>query len=170
MRMRLTGALMLAALFAGPVRGADDEMPKDDKGFLIRAIAMETAEVTIADVAAKGAANEDVRKLAKKISEDHTKSRDALTQQAKDMKLGIVAGLTKEQRGVVAKLRLMKGNEFDKAFLQHVIDSHTSGEKMYEKWSSSTKDAGLKKMATKYQATAKDHLKKAKELQKQLGE
>jgi putative membrane protein len=173
MRTQFTRALLAAlalAVFVGAASARQETAPKNDKEYLIKAIAVEEAEVTIADLAAKNATNEDVRKLAKKISEDHTKSRDALTKHAKDMKIGIVAGLTKDHRQKVAKLRLMKGNEFDKTFIQHVIDSHTSGEKMYEKWSTSTKDAELKKMATKYQTGAKDHLKKAKELQKKLGE
>ena len=168
----LASLLAVAVLVAGPAWAAQARAtePRNDKEYVIKAIAVESAEVTLADLAAKNASNDDVRKLAKTISEEHTKSRDALMAQAKNMKVGVVAGLTKDHQLKVAKMRLKKGNEFDRAYVQHVIDSHTSGETMYKNWSGSTKDAELKKLATKYETTAKDHLKKAKDLQKKLGE
>lgn len=168
MRTALSAALAGLMLLAGQAAARQDKGPRNDTEYLIKAIAVESAEVTLADVAAKNAANEDVRKFAKKLSDEHTKSRDALMARAKDLKVGIVAGLTKDHQAQVARLRLMRGSELDKAYLKHVVDSHTTSEKMYEKWSGSAKDAELKKLAEKYQTTAKDHLKKAKELQKQL--
>jgi len=140
--------------------------PTTDKEFLIHAIACEMAEVKFADLAKKRAGSEDVRNLADTMLRDHTKTRDALLEQAKKMKLAVVEGLDKNKQDEYNRLSKLEGKDFDREFLQCAVKAHEKSKRIYTKWSKDASDADVKKAAESAMTTTTDHLDKAKKLSK----
>lgn len=138
--------------------------PTTDQEFLVWAIACEVAEVKIAERAVENAEKPEVKKLAQRVLEDHKKTRDALMEQARKMKVGVVEGLNQEHREIYDRLGKVEGQEFDRTYLRHLVEGHEKGVKMYRKWAKDARDTDLRATAEKALSTAKDHLERAKDL------
>jgi len=176
MRTTLLSALALCLLlgpgaWAGekqaekkPLVQVRDREPATDTEVLTRALGREMGEINIADLAVKKASSEEVRKLARKISEDHGKAKDQLMEEAKNLKIGVVGGLDKEHRAKVAKLAVLTGKDFDDAFLDHVIESHTACCDSYDRWQKGAKSDGIGKTLRTARDNMKEHLATAKRL------
>jgi len=145
-------------------RTSPDREPTNEKEFLIRAISCEVAQVKFAEKAAKNASDENVRKLAQTIVDEHTKLRDNLLQQAKKMKVAVVEGLEKEHRDQYEKMLKLSGAEYDRAYLKWITDSHEKEVKLYSKWAKDAGDSDLRDIASRAVKGAKEHLQQAKKL------
>jgi putative membrane protein len=168
--MVLTSCLVLA--FAVQARGQKliekTDEPRTDQEFIARAISCEVAEVKFAERALKQSSNEDVKKLAQKVIEQHMKMRDMLLEKAKDMKVAVVEGFEKSHRDTFEKLAKLEGKDFDREYLRYLVEDHEKGMKMYEKWAKDARDATLRDIAGRAQLTAKDHLEQARQLSTKL--
>jgi len=143
--------------------------PATDKEYLIWAIACEMAEVQIGEKAAKNTSNADLRNLAADVVQKHKAHRDALLEHAKTQKLAVAAGLEKHHREAFNRLSKLEGKEFDAAYDRYLIEGHTKGIEMYEKWQKRTSDAGLKKDVEQILPSLRKHLAEARKLEKKLG-
>lgn len=142
--------------------------PKTDQEFLTHAIACEIAEVKTAELALKTSKNEDVRRFANRMITDHSKSRDALLERAKEIKLAVVEGVAKEQRERMEKLSKLEGSAFDREYMQCETEGHEIGLKMWEKWSLDAKEQNIRDLAKRSAAVVKEHLEMAREISKKL--
>ncbi len=87
-----------------------------------------TADIETSSLAAKKAVHEDVRALGRTFAEAHTQVR----QQGRDLakKLGVTPTPPKPDQGAkdhaaaMKKLRALKGDEFDRAYLAHEVAYH----------------------------------------------
>jgi putative membrane protein len=125
-----------------------DKEPTTDQEFLVRALACEIAEVKFAEQAAKQAQSDDLKKMADKIQDTHSKIRDSLLEKTKEMKIGVVEGLQPAVRKRWEQLAKLKGADYDRAWVKGLIESNQHAVRMYEKWSTEAKDAGLREIAT----------------------
>ena len=64
----------------------------------------------------------------------------------------------------------LSGAEFDRAFANHMVMGHEKAIRKFENASANLQDADLKKYADKTLPTLRDHLRRAQELQSQVGE
>jgi putative membrane protein len=172
---KVLSAAFLVLVLVSNVRAADtkvveklDKEPKNDQEFLIWAIACDVNEMTLAERAAKKTSNEEVRKLANELATQHAKCRDTLLEQAKKLKVAVVAGTDKHYRETADRLAKLKGADFDRAYVRHVIEGHEKGLKMMKKWSKSTTDADIRKEVDQFTRTLSDHLEQARKVQKDL--
>jgi putative membrane protein len=104
---------------------ADDikDLPKD-KEFVARVVESTSSEIKLAELADARAANAEVRKFARKMSDEHTKCRKDLLEKAGDLKIAVVTGLSKEHQDAMKRLGELKGAEFDRAYLKNVMERH----------------------------------------------
>jgi len=145
-----------------------DKEPTTDQEFLVWALSCEMSEVKFADLAIKSASNEDVRKLARKINDEHQKVRDSLLERAKRMKVAVVEGFEKHHREAYTRLSKLEGGAFDREYLRYLIEGHEKGVKMYQKWAKDARDSELRDIASGALLHAKDHLDQARQLQARL--
>ena len=142
--------------------------PTTDQEFLIWAVSCEVSEVQFAERAVKKAKNADVRKLAQTILDHHTRSRDALLDKAKAMKVGVVAGLEKHHREAFDRLGKLEGEAFDREYARYLVEGHEKGVQMYQKWAKMASDSGLRDLASRALLHCKDHLEQARTLSAKL--
>lgn len=122
-----------------------------------------TTEVELAELATEQATNPDVKKYAQMLVDAHTKVNDELKG------IATAKGVTLETDDLGsdrAYKRLSKKTdmEFDREFVEHMIDSHEDSIKRFEKASADAKDADLRAFAAKHVDHLREHLAKAETL------
>ena len=152
-----------------------------------------THEIELGELAARTGQSSDVRDLGRKIAEDHTKGRQAARDLAR--KIGVTPGTPMDpmkemkdttmskypadtagktypkesQEALMARLRGLKGNEFDVAFVGKMVDAHQRMiDQVENKLIPAAKNAELKQFLTEMKPTLQAHLDQARALEKRL--
>jgi putative membrane protein len=171
--MRIS-ATLLALLAAPAIAFAQAAGPTDPQ---IAAIVVTANQVDIdAGKLAKGKThNKDVKAFAQQMITDHT----AVNKQAGDLvkKLGVKPesnptseALKKGGDENMAKLKKLKGKEFDKAYVDHEVDYHQQVLDAIDKTLvPSAKNPELKGLIEKVRPAIAAHLDHAKHLQSEMG-
>jgi putative membrane protein len=158
----------LAALLVWRVGPLSAASPAD---FLGQALDCNAFEKELAQMAAENATNPDVKAFAQRVGEQHNKFEQDLLQLVKEKKVGVATGTSKEHRDKLADLkRTAKGNDFDRKFLQFVIEDHEKAIKHIEECAKDPGfDSGCKACADKALPVLRKHLDEARALQKKIG-
>jgi putative membrane protein len=162
----LACALVLAAVAAFALRGDAQAkgQPVLDTDFLIKAINDTHAEMKYCELADAHAASDKVKAFAGKLAKEHKSMLQNLDRFVSDRKLAVVAGADKASRDEADRLSKLQGANFDKAFLQRIIDDHEKTIQMFETQAKQGKDAGLKAFANETLPRLREHLQEAKAL------
>src|SRR5262249_57816528 len=102
-------ALPIAGLLLARVAAEDrtpvvtDKVPTDQE-FLAKALEGNILEVQLGEKARDKTSNDRVKKFAQRMIDDHSKGRQELMDIAKDMKVGVAAGLSPEHRELMFRL------------------------------------------------------------------
>ena len=134
-----------------------------DTHFVDHAYTSGQNEVLMNRMALQRSQNEDVRKLAQKMIEDHSKSNQELTLLVSELRIAVPDKPLPEQEKDMRRLSSNEVKNFDKEFMDHMVMSHEKGVKLFEQGSKELKNEKLKEFATKTLPTLKEHLKLAKE-------
>ncbi len=165
-RLIVFASVIGAGLLAAPVLA--DDKPTSDNDFLIKAVSCSVGEAKLSDLAAKQASNEKVREFAARIVKDHKSLTEGLLEQAKGLKLGIVTGLEKDQKAKYDTLAKLKGADFDRQYMDDVVDAL---EKLNSGFAFESKDGKLdtlRDFAKKNETQVKKDLEEAKKIRDDL--
>jgi len=149
-------------------RADDKKEPATEQEFLMQALACNNAEIKFSELAAKQASNEEVKKFAQKMVEDHKKAREEMLACAKTLKVNVGAELEKEHQEKYDKLAALKGAEFDREYMRCAVESHEKALKMLETWSKKAQDKTLVECINKCIPAVKQHLQEAKQISEKL--
>jgi putative membrane protein len=119
-------------------------------------------------VVEKLTSSDKVKEFAKAVKKDHDDLQKDLAKTIKDKKLAIVATPDKDSVAKINELRKKDKDEMNKDFLTYFIEGHEKTLKMAENQKENGKDKDVTALAEKMIPGLKDHLKKAKALQKDL--
>lgn len=124
------------------------------------------AEVQIAQLATERASNPEVKAFAQKMVDDHTKVNEELMGIAsqKNVKLDD----DDDQDRSYKRLSKKSGMEFDREFVEHMIDEHEKDVKMFEKAAKDAKDSELRAFASKHVDDLREHLQQAQGLRQSV--
>jgi len=125
------------------------------------------AEVQLAKLAQQKASSAEVKDLAQKIEQDHTKANSELTTLAQSKGLTLAPD-TSSHKSDIAKLSNLSGASFDKAYVDMMVKDHQKDIaefKQHEKDS----DSDIAQFASKTVPTLQDHLQRAQAAQAALG-
>lgn len=148
--------------------GRDEGKALSDNEFVMKAGSSGLAEVAIGKVGQEKAKNADVKKFAERVVTDHSKANEELTRIAKDSGITVPDKPSAEQEQHVKHFSEGAARDFDKDFVNHMVDSHTKGVDLFTKASKELKNEKLRGFADKTLPTLKEHLEIAKKLQGQL--
>ena len=170
-------ALALALL--APAAWAEDKKPVEkkeiktdtplDRDFLLAIAQRNTNCRNCVTVFEKLASSDKVKEFAKKVAEDHQDFQTDIARAFKERKIGVVATPDKASVNKLNELRKAdKGAERDKLFLDQLIEEHEKLLKMAEYQKSKGKADDATEVAKEMIPVLEKHLKKAKELKKDL--
>jgi putative membrane protein len=158
----------VAALPAGDQK-IDDKSPLTEAQFVMKASSSAMHEVELGKLGVTNAANPDVKKFADRMVTDHSKAIDGLKAAAKAANIPVPDKMTPEHQKELDRFRTLKGADFDKAYMAHMVKDHEAGEALYSKAAKDLKDPGLKGFAEKTLPTVQEHLKLAKQVNEKIG-
>lgn len=177
MSHRITSVAWIVALFValGLVtvafgqddKGKSKDKAKGDAKFVQQAAMAGNAEVKMGQLAVEKATNDDVKKFAQQMIDDHTKANDELKTAAQQKNMDVPTDLGKHQKDY-DKLSAMSGSDFDKAYVDSQVKAHKEVVAMFQKQSEKGDDADLKAWAAQKLPTLQMHLQHAQDLQKAM--
>jgi putative membrane protein len=103
---------------AVPVPGLHVPPKADDQKFAKDAALGGMIEVELGKLAAQKASRDDIKRFARKMVDDYTKSNSLLVEVARRADISIPSELDSKHRSRVEKLSKLSGEAFDKAFMQ----------------------------------------------------
>jgi putative membrane protein len=163
-------ALLLPASFALAASSSDrgGKLPKADADFIKDAAQGGMMEVELGKIAADKASNSQVKDFGKRMQQDHSKANDELKKLASDKGVQLSATLDKKHQSKVDKLAKLSGAEFDRKYIDAMVDDHKDDVKKFQKEADKGKDADIQKWASKTLPTLKEHLQLAQSTEKQV--
>jgi putative membrane protein len=97
-----------------------------DKEFVHDVSIANAAEIELGKLAADRAASPQVKQFAQMMIEDHTRARDSLNTLASTHNLMTTALLDDKHRDLKDKLSALKGAEFDREYIDAMVDGHST--------------------------------------------
>ena len=170
MRLRNVFALALAAgcfALAGAARG--DEAKRDDGRFLREASSVGVLEIQLGKLASERGANADVRQFGARMALDHTKANVEIVALALKKGFKVGQALEKKHQATMDMFKDLKGADFDRAYMKHMVKDHEEDVAEFTKWSKDAKDTDVRAFADKTLPTLKEHLRMAKEVAGKVG-
>lgn len=129
-----------------------------DAKFAVDAANGGMAEVALGKLAQGKAVNAKVKEFAAMMVADHTKANDELMALAQAKNITLPQAVSTEKQAVMDDLTKKSGSEFDKAYVDQMIDDHKKTISMYEDASKNLKDADMKAFVDGKLPTVKKHL------------
>jgi putative membrane protein len=153
-----------SATTTGATGGSVTAMSNDDKDFVSKAGMGGMAEVQMGNLALQKASSADVKAFAQRMVTDHSKANEELSQLATTKGLALPTELGGEHKQALEHLTSLSGAEFDKAYMQHMVEDHDKDVAEFDKASTSAQDSDVKGWAGKTLPTLKEHQQMAKDI------
>jgi putative membrane protein len=155
-----SAALAAALLYAVPAAWAQDTTGME---FVKEAIQGNLAEVQMGKLAKQKGASEGVRSYGAQLEREHSSANRKALDVARKMKLKPPTEPNTKQKDAYAHLAKLSGAEFDREFVEHMIDDHKKDIDAYEKEAKSS-NAAVAKYASESLPTLRKHLELAQSL------
>ncbi len=156
----------------GSTTGTTDSANRKDANFIKEAAQGGHMEIKLGQLAADHSQNARVKQFGERLVKDHSAANDELTKLAQMKGVDLTQGAyhagnssTKE----VDKFSNKSGNDFDKAYIKHMIADHKKDIAKFEKESNQSNDSDVKAFAQKTLPTLREHLQMAEEIGRSLG-
>ena len=172
----LAGIALAAALLAGPALAQTSNdatgtttqagtstaaMPQitEASEFVKQAAAGGDFEIKSGRMALKQSKSEDLKRIAQKLIDDHTKGGKELKATVKEAKIKakIPEKLDQKHAAMVDTLKKAQGADFDKTFVSQQLDAHRDAIALFSGYAESGDNDQLKKFAEQILPTLQEH-------------
>jgi putative membrane protein len=157
-------AFIALCLLTWQSQAQDKDKAPADAEFAFKASAMDLAEINLGQLATQRAASAAVKAYGQQMVEDHTKSSTELLKIASDKGLKVAKKMDKKHAALAEELSSLNGEQFDKAYMMHMLMDHKKALALFQQQAQNGTDAELKAFAAKGVPIIEDHLKKAQQL------
>jgi len=163
MRLRNQAFVLVAALVAG--LGAASAGYADGDADFARKVARDgQLEIELGNYAAAHAANAEVKRFGRMMVDDHSQVNKELQDIARQKGIQVDSKLTPEQREQATKLMNLKGADFDRAYVNAMVEGHEKAVEAFGKQADQNR-SDLDRWAAGTLPKLRDHLAHARELQ-----
>lgn len=135
-----------------------------DAVFMRQAAAANTAEIQAGRIALDKSGNAQVKQLAQRIIDDHTKAGDQLMSIAQRKQVSLPTEPMPMQKQEADHLKSLSGTAFDQAYAQAMVKDHRDAIKLFGMESANGSDPDLKQFASTTLPALKMHLQMAEQL------
>ncbi len=140
-----------------------------DQIFLQKAIEGANGVIDAAKLALRRSKNDQIKRYAQQMVDDHTKMLGELRQVEQGQTLKYKDTTSATARTLHARLMPLKGRAFDKAYVNGMVKDHEGDVREFTKEAETGKDAAIKGVAERSLPTMKEHLEMVQGLQKTIG-
>ncbi len=160
--------MIASSAFAQASAAASTPPTKADSSFMMHAAADGMAEVQMGQMALDKSTDADVKKLAQRIVDDHTKANQTLTTLAEGKHVTLPETPGADAKKQAASLKKLDGKKFDQSWAGTMMKDHKKAVVLFEGASRKASDSDVKSFATATLPTLKDHLTQATTLHEHL--
>jgi putative membrane protein len=133
-------------------------MEKGDVEFAIKAASGGMTEVALGQLAQQRGINVRVKNFGAMMIKDHSKANAKLMAIGKAKNIALPTAPNAKDQKVIDRLSKKLGSDFDKAYVNDMIEDHKKDIKAFEYAAKNCSDADIKAFATKTLPTLKNHL------------
>jgi putative membrane protein len=127
------------------------------------------AEIELGQLAADKASNAQVKEFGHQMMADHTKMGNELKPLAASKDIMLPTSVSARDKATKDRLAKLSGASFDRAYMAEMVKGHLSASMDFRKEATSGHDPQIKEWAARTLGTVDEHLKAAREIQKELG-
>lgn len=153
-----TGAAQMSS------EAAAGKLARADHQFVMKAAQGNVAEVELGRLATQKAQSDDVKKFGQRMVDEHAEANDRLQKIASRKGITLPTSLDKANQAVKDRLSKLSGEQFDRAYMRHMVSDHRKDVAEFEREANSGKDEDVKKFASRTLPTLEDHLNQAESL------
>ncbi len=102
-----------------------------DRAFVRQAVAGGVAEIQMGQLALQKSSNDDVKKFAQMMIDDHTMMNNQMRPVADEMGIMLTKELTKADQVEYGKLKALSGSDFDKEYIIQMVKTHREDQHAY---------------------------------------
>ncbi len=167
MLMRFTAALAALAFVAAAPAVAQTKkgsFDKQDQTFFRSLAQANLAEVQAGKLAQQRAKSDEVKQYGEHMVKDHSKMLQEQQSMAKSKGIEMPKQPSKDQQAAMKKLQQAKGEEFDRAFMSHMVSDHQKALKLAQDAAQKASDPQFKALAEKAAPEIQKHLDMAKQV------
>ena len=154
----IAGSLSLASVTA-QARATDA-----DKSFLSQDVQGARYELALAKLGMTKASKRPMREYARMVVHDHTQADRALMRLARSEGVDVPNGMTSDDEMMLAKLKMVMGNKFDRMFVDEMIRINTDDKKSASQEKMSTNERSIKSYISHFAAMDAKHKRMAMQL------
>jgi putative membrane protein len=161
----ITWTAALGAVQESPSRSTPDE----DEIFLKEAAGGALAEVKLGQIALERASDPQVKAFAQRMLDDHTRAKAELAHLAVAKHIELPDDVETKQQAMADRLGSLSGSNFDRAYVDAMLDDHEEDVEHFKHKASTTQDAAIKAWVSRTLPTLETHLRLARDLHDRLG-
>lgn len=137
------------------------QMSSADHKFVMNAAKGGKAEVELGSFANQQATNPAVKQFGERMVKDHTEANNRLQQIAQQKGMTLPNDLPDDAKQLKERLTSMKGPEFDRTYMQNMVEDHQKDVAEFQKEADQGQDPDIKNFAATTLPTLKEHLQLA---------
>jgi putative membrane protein len=167
--MRLIPVLGAAAVLGLIVHPAFAQaVPQQDQEFAQKAAEGGLLEVQLGQLAQQQAKDQQVVQFGQRMLQDHGNANEKLIAIAEQKAIQLPRELSGDAQQTYDELQQLSGAEFDKAYMDGMVEDHEKDVKLFEQQAQSGQDPDLQAFAEETLPTLRKHLELAKQVQSQI--
>lgn len=138
---------------------------EESADFAVKAASGGMMEVQLGDLAQTNAAGTRIKEFGNMMVRDHSKANDELKTLAATKNITLPDSVGEDHKKHIDDLKKKTGTEFDRAYIDMMVDDHKEDIDMFDKAANNLKDPDLKAFASRTLPTLRAHLDSARTIQ-----
>jgi putative membrane protein len=143
-----------------------DQQTAIDKIFVKKTVAGNLADVQLGQLTLQKSNNDQVKKFAQKMIDDHTRMNEQMGEIAKLLHVEVPTEPSKKDKSLISKMQGLSGPAYDQAYLKDVVKEHKEDLSQLNMEVSNSQFLGVKNAASQTSKTISEHLEMAQKLAK----
>lgn len=141
----------------------------DDASFAVHAADLNMSTIELSNVAESRVRDARLKAIASTLHDEHESAHAELAQISSNKMITLPMSLSGDRRDDVRDLQERDTTNFDRNYLDRLIDQHEEARKLYEDASNDVRDAELQAFAAKHLPIIKRHEEQLKSIWDSLG-
>lgn len=140
----------------------------DAQSFLEEAAECQQIEISLGQLAAQRAVNEQVKDFGQQIAQEHKKGSQQIEQLAMKGGVQLSPGISEERKQKINKLSQLSGHAFDRAYMQYILEVHETVVEEFQRRAETMQDRDIKQWIASTIPALQGHREKARQVKYKL--
>lgn len=140
----------------------------EEQKFVAQVAQNSMAEVELGQLATRQATSNAVKQFGQRMSQNHLEMNRQMAQLVAAKDATMPQDMGERNQAVVQRLSTLSGTEFDRAYMNQMVDAHRRDLELLQQKAQQGQDADLKQLAASQVPILQDHLQLAREIAQNL--